>query len=158
ETAPESEGEAPRRVAVKILRPNVGTQFARDFEAFRFAANMAERFSTEARRLRLNAVVATLAQSVALELDLRMEAAAASELSENMNADLEFRVQAVDWTRTAARVLTTEWIDGTPLRGAEALAEAGHDPKKVAVSLLQIFLNQSLRDGFFHADLHPGNL
>ena len=148
----------PRRVAVKVLRPNIEAEFARDFDAFRFAARMAERFSAEARRLRLIALVETLAASVALELDLRMEGAAASELALNMADEAEFRVPALDWTRTRARVLTTEWVEGTPLRDPAALAAAGHNPTRIAVVVLQTFLTQALRDGFFHADMHPGNL
>ncbi|HEX3674755.1 MAG TPA: AarF/UbiB family protein, partial [Rhizomicrobium sp.] len=108
----ETTGDPPRDVAVKVLRPGIEAQFARDLSAFAFAARMAERMSAEARRLRFRAVVDTLAASVALELDLRMEAAAASELAENTKADKDFRVPTVDWNRTAGRVLTTEWIDG----------------------------------------------
>lgn len=148
----------PRRVAVKILRPRIAEDFERDFEAFRFAARFAERISAEARRLRLRALVETLAASVSLELDLRMEGAAACELADNMRDVAEFRVPATDWSRTSARVLTTEWVEGTPLREVAALREAGHDPGKIAVTVLQSFLTQALRDGFFHADLHPGNL
>ena len=84
--------DPPRRVAVKVLRPGIEAEFQRDFAAFRLAASMAERFSAEARRLRLSAVVDTLAASVALELDLRMEAAAASELAHNTRDDDDFRV------------------------------------------------------------------
>ncbi len=148
----------PRRVAVKILRPGIEAEFARDFEAFRFAAATAERFSSEARRLRLVALVETLARSVALELDLRMEGAAAAELAENMRDEAEFRVPSLDWSRTSARVLTSEWMSGTVLRDPQALANAGHDPKRIAVAVLRTFLTQALRDGFFHADMHPGNL
>jgi len=86
----------PRRVAVKVLRPGIEAEFQRDFEAFRLAAGMTERFSSEARRLRLTAVVDTLAASVALELDLRMEAAAASELAHNTRDDEDFRVPVLD--------------------------------------------------------------
>ena len=145
-------------VAVKVLRPGIETQFARDLNALSLFSRLAESFSAEARRLRLRALVETLAASVALELDLRMEAAAASELYEQTRSDTEFRVPHVDWSRTSARVLTSEWIDGTPIRDPEALRAAGHDPKKVAVTLVRSFLTQALRDGFFHADMHPGNL
>jgi ubiquinone biosynthesis protein len=148
----------PRKVAVKVLRPGVEREFARDLSAFAFAARMAERLSVEARRLRFRAVVDTLAASVVLELDLRMEGAAASELAENTKNDADFRVPAVDWNRTAGRVLTTEWVDGTPIRHPAALEEAGHDPKKIATTVVQSFLRQALRDGFFHADMHQGNL
>ena len=103
-------------------------------------------------------MVATLAASVALELDLRMEAAAASELYERTRGEAAFRVPHVDWSRTAASVLTSEWIDGISVRDAAAIAAAGHDPKQVAVLVMRSFLTQALRDGFFHADMHPGNL
>jgi ubiquinone biosynthesis protein len=156
--AAETTGDPPRRVAVKVLRPGIEAQFARDLSAFALAARLGERFSSEARRLRVTAVVDTLAASVALELDLRMEAAAASELAEDTKADGDFRVPTIDWDRTSGRVLTTEWIDGTPVRNPAALQAAGHDPKKIAVTVVQSFLRQALRDGFFHADMHQGNL
>ena len=154
----ETKEEAPRRVAVKILRPNIEMVFARDLSAFALAARIAERLWPEARRLRAKAVVDTFAHSVAIELDLRMEAAAASELAELMGADEHFRVPAVDWQRTSSHVLTTEWVDGVALREPAAIEAAGHDPKRVAVLLIRAFLTQALRDGFFHADMHPGNL
>ena len=148
----------PRRVAVKVLRPGIEAEFQRDFEAFRLAAGMTERFSSEARRLRLRAVVDTLAASVALELDLRMEAAAASELAHNTRDDEDFRVPVLDWSRTGAKVFTSEWVDGAVLRDADTLESAGHDPRRIAVVVVRSFLTQALRDGFFHADMHPGNL
>jgi ubiquinone biosynthesis protein len=150
--------DPPRRIAVKILRPDIEAEFARDFDAFRLAAVMAERFSSEARRLRLTALVETLEKSVALELDLRMEGAAAAELALNTRNDEDFRVPAIDWSRTSARVLATEWIEGVPLRDSVSLQVAGHDPKRLAATLIRTFLTQALRDGFFHADMHPGNL
>ncbi len=154
----ETADDPPRRVAVKVLRPGVAEEFIADVSAFAFAARVAERFSREARRLRPRAVVETLATSTALELDLRMEAAAASELAERTRNDLYFRVPVVDWNRTQEKVLTTEWIDGTPIRDNAALEAAGHDPKKLALTVIRSFLMQSLRDGFFHADMHQGNL
>ncbi len=156
--AAETTDDPPRHVAVKILRPGIEAEFARDFDAFRFAAGIAERFSAEARRLRLSAVVETLAASVALELDLRMEAAAASELGQNTRNDDDFRVPALDWSRTSSRVFTSEWVEGVVLRDPDTLAAAGHDPARIAVMVVRSFLTQALRDGFFHADMHPGNL
>ena len=144
--------------AVKVLRPGIDALFQRDLDALALFARLAERVSPESRRLRLTALVQTLAASVALELDLRMEAAAASELYERTRAESDFRVPHVDWARTSTRVLTTEWIDGVPIRDAALLTAAGHDPKKLALTLVRSFLTQALRDGFFHADLHPGNL
>ncbi len=148
----------PRRVAVKVLRPGIEAEFARDLSALALAARLAERLLPEARRLRVTALIDTLAESTALELDLRMEAAAASELAERTRDDSGFRVPSVDWNRTAARVMTMEWINGVPVRDVEALRAAGRDPKEVAVTLMRSFLTQTLREGFFHADLHPGNL
>ncbi|HVW72633.1 MAG TPA: 2-polyprenylphenol 6-hydroxylase [Rhizomicrobium sp.] len=148
----------PVRVAVKILRPHVREDFARDLRALALFANVSERISAEARRLRLVAVVETLAASVALELDLRMEAAAASELYERTRGEEQFRVPHIDWARTAQTVLTSEWIDGVSVRDPAAIAAAGRDPRAVAVLIMRSFLTQALRDGFFHADMHPGNL
>jgi ubiquinone biosynthesis protein len=154
----ETTDSPPRRVAVKVLRPGIEQEFARDLSAFAFAARVGERFSSEARRLRLKAVVQTLSSSVALELDLRMEAAAASELAEQTREDESFRVPAIDWERTSARVMTAEWIDGTAVRNPAELEAAGRDPKAIAVQVIRNFLTHALRDGFFHADMHQGNL
>jgi ubiquinone biosynthesis protein len=148
----------PVRVAVKVLRPGVRRQFARDLDALALFARNAESVFAEARRLRLIAVVQTLADSVALELDLRMEAAAASELYERTRGEEQFRVPHIDWNRTAQSVLTSEWIDGVSIRDAAGIAAAGRDPRAVAVLVMRSFLTQALRDGFFHADMHPGNL
>ncbi|HUE63926.1 MAG TPA: 2-polyprenylphenol 6-hydroxylase [Rhizomicrobium sp.] len=148
----------PVTVAVKILRPHVREDFARDLEAFALFARIAERLSAEARRLRPSAVVQTLGASVALELDLRMEAAAASELYERTRGEEQFRVPHIDWSRTAQSVLTSEWIDGISVRDTAAIAAAGRDPRAVAALVMRSFLTQALRDGFFHADMHPGNL
>ena len=147
-----------RAVAVKVLRPNIEYRFQRDLDSFLYVARLAERNSVEARRLRLVSVVETLARSVSIEMDLRLEAAAFSELGENTKDNPDFRVPAVDWERTARRVLTVEWVDGIPLSNRAALLAAGHDPVRLARVLIQSFLRQAIGDGFFHADLHPGNL
>jgi len=145
-------------VAVKILRPGIERRFKSDLDAFFFAARKAEAFSLEAQRLRLVEVVATLARSVAIEMDFRLEAAAASEMAENTKEDAHFRVPAVDWNRTAREVLTLEWIDGTPLHDHAALVAKGFDLAALGRDVIQNFLRHALRDGFFHADMHPGNL
>src|SRR5262249_24820892 len=147
--------EGRRPVAVKVLRPGVERRFQVDLAAFRFAAGTAEKFSAEARRLRLVEVVDTLARTVAIEMDLRLEAAAIAEMAENIKDDPDFRVPAVDWERTARNVLTLEWIDATPLSDRERLVAKGFDLKHLARALLQTFLRHALRDGFFHADMHP---
>lgn len=147
-----------RTVAVKVLRPGVERRFKVDLNAFFFAARLAERFSAEARRLRLTQIVDTLARTVAIEMDLRLEAAAMSEMAENTKNDPDFRVPAVDWNLTGKDVLTLEWIDGTPLSDRSALAAKGFDLPGLGRAVIQSFLRQAMRDGFFHADMHPGNL
>jgi ubiquinone biosynthesis protein len=147
-----------RAVAVKVLRPQVERRFKVDLDAFSFVARNAERMSAEARRLRLIEVVETLRRSVALEMDLRFEAAALSEMAENTRNDPDFRVPTVDWDRTARDVLTLEWIDATPLSDRALLESGGLDLKRLARAVIQTFLRHALRDGFFHADMHPGNL
>jgi len=147
-----------REVALKVLRPNVEERFRRDLDSFFLGARLAERFLPETRRLKPVAFVETLAESVRLEMDLRLEASAGAELAENTQGDAGFRVPKVLWERTAKRVLATEWVEGAPLRDPDALRMAGHDPAKLATAILQHFLTQALRDGFFHADMHQGNL
>ena len=145
-------------VAVKVLRPGIEQRFKRDLDSYFFAARMIERMHPPSRRLRPIAVVDTLAKSVAIEMDLRMEAAAISEMAANTKNDEGFRVPGVDWTRSARRVLTLEWIDGIPIADHAALRAAGHDVKGLGARLMQTFLVHAMRDGFFHADMHPGNL
>jgi ubiquinone biosynthesis protein len=147
-----------RAVAVKVLRPGVERRFKVDLDAFTFAARSAEQISAEARRLRLIEVVDTLKRSVAIEMDLRFEAAALSEMAENTRNDPDFRVPGVDWDRTARDVLTLEWIEATPLSDRARLEAKGLDLKRLAHAVIQTFLRHALRDGFFHADMHPGNL
>jgi ubiquinone biosynthesis protein len=145
-------------VAVKVLRPGIEQRFQKDLDSYFFAARMIERFHPRSRRLRPIAVVDTLAKSVAIEMDLRMEAAAISEMAQHTKDDEGFRVPAVDWSRSARRVLTLEWIDGISIADREALAAAGHNVKALGARVVQAFLRHAMRDGFFHADMHPGNL
>jgi ubiquinone biosynthesis protein len=147
-----------RVVAVKIMRPGVRERFARDIQAMRFMARVVEALRPEAERLRPREVVETLARSVAMEMDLRLEAAALSELAENIKDDPEFRVPQPVWELTARDVLASEWIDGIRLNDREAIVAAGHDPAVLGQTVIQSFLRHAIRDGFFHADMHPGNL
>jgi len=149
---------ASKPVAVKILRPGVERRFKADLDAFFYVARRAESLSLEAQRLRPVEAVATLARSVAMEMDFRLEAAALSEMAENTREDTDFRVPTVDWDRTAREVLTLEWIDGTPLNDRAALEARGLDLPALGRNVIQSFLRHALRDGFFHADMHPGNL
>jgi ubiquinone biosynthesis protein len=145
-------------VAVKVLRPGIERRFQVDLDSFVFAARLIERWHGPSRRLRPVDAVATLARSVKLEMDLRMEAAAISEMAENTRNDPGIRLPAVDWRRTARRVLTTEWVDGIALSNPDKVKAAGYDVEALAVELMRNFLRHAIRDGFFHADMHPGNL
>jgi ubiquinone biosynthesis protein len=147
-----------KQVAVKVLRPGVERRFKADQDVFAFAARNAEAWSEEAQRLRLIETAETLRRSVVLEMDFRLEAAALSEMSENTTEDADFRVPSIDWERTAKDVLTLEWIEGTPLNDHDALRAKGFDLPDLGRKVIQSFLRHALRDGFFHADMHPGNL
>jgi ubiquinone biosynthesis protein len=151
-----AEGRKP--VAVKVLRPGIERRFHVDLAALRFAARQAERFSAEARRLRMIEVVETLARSVRLEMDMRLEAAALSEMAENTKDDPGFRVPGVDWDRTAREVLSLEWVEAVRLSDRVQLEAKGLDLPLLGRTVIQTFLRHALRDGFFHADMHPGNL
>jgi len=147
-----------RDVAVKVLRPGIEEEFAKAIETYEWAAAHAEAYGGELERLRPRLVVAQFRQWTARELDLQREAASASELRENMVAEPGYYVPEIDWRRTARRVLTLEWLDGIKLNDREALIEAGHDCAALASILVRAFLRQAVVDGFFHADLHHGNL
>ncbi|MEO3997517.1 2-polyprenylphenol 6-hydroxylase [Mesorhizobium sp. CAU 1732] len=145
-------------VAVKVIRPGVRRRFYNDLESYFLAARLQERFIPSSRRLRPVEVTRTLEQTTKIEMDLRLEAAALSELAENTQDDPGFRVPWVDWERTGRDVVTMEWIDGVKMNDVQGLRDAGHDLKALAANLIQSFLRHTLRDGFFHADMHPGNL
>jgi ubiquinone biosynthesis protein len=147
-----------REVAVKVLRPGIARAFARDLDLFRWLARLIERTQPSLRRLKPVEVVDTLAQSVEIEMDLRFEAAAASELAENFAGDPAFRVPLVDWRRTGRTVLTTERVTGIRVDDREALLAAGHSIGDLLRNAADSFFKQVFRDGFFHADLHPGNI
>jgi ubiquinone biosynthesis protein len=148
----------PGTVAVKILRPGVQHRFMADIESFYAAARLADRLFRSTKRLKPVQVVETLDRSARLELDLRLEAAAISEMAENIKDDTGFVIPTISWDHVAQNVLTTSWVDGIPIRDHAALDAAGVDRKALAATLLQSFLKHAIRDGFFHADMHPGNL
>ncbi|HET7576506.1 MAG TPA: 2-polyprenylphenol 6-hydroxylase [Sphingomicrobium sp.] len=147
-----------RDVAVKVLRPGIEEEFARAIDTYEWAAAQVERLGGEVARLRPRLVVAQFKQWTARELDLQREAASASELKENMVAEPGYYVPEIDWRRTARRVLTLEWLDGIKLNDRRALIAAGQDCNALAATLVRAFLHQAVVDGFFHADLHHGNL
>jgi ubiquinone biosynthesis protein len=147
-----------RDVAVKVLRPGIEEDLAKAIETYEWAAAHVDRFGGEAARLRPRQVVAHFKQWTARELDLQREAASASELRENMVAEPGYHVPEIDWRRTARRVLTLDWVDGIKLNDREALIAAKQDCHALAATLVRAFLRQAVVDGFFHADLHHGNL
>ena len=147
-----------REVAVKVLRPGIEDKFAQAIETYQWAALHVERAGGEFERLRPRLVVEHFKQWTRRELDLQREGASASELRENMVAEPGFHVPEIDWSRTARRVLTLEWLDGIKLSHRDRLIAAGHDPKALAAILVRAFLRQAVVDGYFHADLHQGNL
>ena len=145
-------------VAVKILRPGIRKDLERDLKFFKSLARVIERLRPSLRRLKLPAAVEVLTESVRVELDLRLEAAAASELGENFKNDIGFKVPKVYWELTAERVVTFSRVEGIRVNDHKALAAAGINPRTVMTNAAEAFFNQVFRDGFFHADLHPGNL
>ena len=147
-----------REVAVKVLRPGIVAAFSRDLELFLWLARLSERLQPLLRRLKPVEVVEMLAEVVQFEMDLRFEAAAASELAANFAGDPDFRVPRVDWRRTGRSVLTLERISGVRIDDRAALIAAGHRIGDVLGKAAGAFFNQVFRDGFFHADLHPGNM
>ncbi|MFO1208540.1 MAG: 2-polyprenylphenol 6-hydroxylase [Amaricoccus sp.] len=150
--------ETGRAVAVKVLRPGIERAFLRDVDAFYFAAGMIELLAPFARRLRPKAVIQHFEGVVQGELDLRMEAAAAAEFAANAEHDVGFRVPAVIWPASARRVLTLAWVSGINLGDVAALRASGADLVELSERVIQTFLTHALRDGFFHADMHQGNL
>lgn len=147
-----------RQVAVKVLRPGVEDEFARAIDTYSWAAAQLEALSPEAARLRPRLTIETFKRWTLRELNFRREAASASELAENMTAESDFIVPQIDWARSTAKVMTIEWIDGIKLSDRPALVAAGYDLPALAQLLVRAFLRQAIADGFFHADMHQGNL
>lgn len=150
--------ETGEKVAVKVLRPGIEKAFKRDIDAFHFAANMIERLSPASRRLRPSDVIKHFEDLVAGELDLRLEAAAASQFAANTEKDAGFRVPLPVWQLSSRRVMVIDWAEGLPMGDPEALKAAGHDVTAIGTRVLQLFLSHALRDGYFHGDMHQGNL
>ena len=145
-------------VAVKILRPNIEREIKRDLRNFFVTAKIMERFSKEAKRLRLVEVVKTLAESLSMEIDLRLEAAAQSEIRENIINEDYFSVPDVYWDLTRKNILISDWVDAIPAKDMNKITEEGFNKKKIGKNILKTFLTTSIRDGLFHADMHQGNL
>jgi ubiquinone biosynthesis protein len=145
-------------VAVKVLRPGIERSFRNDLKLMSFIARFIEFWSKEARRLRFRDIVETMEKIVTAEMDLRMEAAASDQLRENCKNDAGLYIPKITWQLTAQRVMTMEWIEGIPLHDVERLRHENYSINDITQKLAVIFFNQAFRDGFFHADMHPGNL
>ena len=147
-----------RTVAVKVLRPGIREKFAKDIQTYEWAAAHVEAMGGEATRLRPRLTIANFKRWSNSELDLRREAASASELAEEMAGVGGYRIPEIDWDRTNGRVLTIEWIDGVKISRTDELVARGHDLDAIAEKLVISFLTQAISAGFFHADMHQGNL
>lgn len=147
-----------RDVAIKVLRPGIREKFGADIETYEWAAAHLEALGGEATRLRPRLVIANLKRWTLRELDLRREAASASELTDAMAGYEGYRIPAIDWDRTNGRVMTIDWIEGVKVSNLEALRAAGHDLPLLARRLVLAFLTQAISHGYFHADMHQGNL
>jgi len=147
-----------RTVAIKVLRPGIREKFERDIQTYEWAAAHLEALGGEARRLRPRLTIANFKRWTNRELDLRREAASASELADAMRGFAFYCIPSIDWDRTNGRVLTIEWIDGVKISDIARLRQEGHDLPEMARRLVLAFLTQAISAGFFHADMHQGNL
>ncbi len=145
-------------VAIKILRPDIKRIFNEEIDAIMLFAFLIESFVKKTKRLKLVEVVFLLKEITNLEMDLRFEAAAASEYAENTKNDVGFRVPQIYWNFTSECVMTLDWVDGISIRETDELKKRNIDTKKVAEDIIQNFLRHAVRDGFFHADMHQGNI
>ena len=146
-----------KQVAVKILRPDIEKLFNEELDALMLFAYIIENTFSKAKRLKLVEVVHLLREITNIEMDLRFEAAAANELYENTKQDHGFNVPKIYWNYTTKKILTLDKVEGISIREQINL-KLGIDLKKLAENLIQHFLKQAVRDGFFHGDMHQGNL
>jgi ubiquinone biosynthesis protein len=147
-----------KQVAIKILRPDIEKLFNEELDALMLFAYIIENTFPKAKRLKLVEVVHLLREITNIEMDLRFEAAAANELYENTEQDHGFNVPKIYWNYTTKKILTLDKVEGISIREHDKLKNLGVDLKKLAENLIQHFLKQAVRDGFFHGDMHQGNL
>ena len=145
-------------VAIKILRPDIKRIFNEEIDAMMLFAFIIESLVKKTKRLKLVEVVFLLKEITNLEMDLRFEAAAANEYAENTKNDAGFRVPQIYWNFTSGNVMTLDWIDGISIRETEELKKRDINTNKIAEDIIQHFLRHAVRDGFFHADMHQGNI
>ena len=145
-------------VAIKILRPNIKKTFNDEIDALMLLAYFIESLISKTKRLKLVEVVFLLKEITNHEMDLRFEAAAANEFAENTKNDVGFYVPKIYWNFTSEEILTLDWIDGVSIREKEILESKKINIENLATDIIQHFLRHAVRDGFFHADMHQGNL
>ncbi|WP_424966295.1 2-polyprenylphenol 6-hydroxylase [Dinoroseobacter sp. S375] len=150
--------ETGEAVAIKVLRPGIEKAFRKDIDAFYLIAQAVSLFAPGARRLRPIDVIEHFEGVVMGELDLRLEASAAGEFAATTAQDAGFKVPEVHWDLSARRVMTLSWVEGLPMHDVDAIRAAGIDTMELGSRVLSLFLSQALRDGYFHADMHQGNL
>ena len=147
-----------REVAVKVLRPGVERDIAKDVALLETGAALVERLWADGRRLKPREVVAEFARHLDHELDLMREAASASQLRRNFEGSALMVVPQVHWELCAQRVMVMQRMQGTPISQVDVLREKNIDIPALARAGVEIFFTQVFRDGFFHADMHPGNI
>ena len=145
-------------VAIKILRPDIEKLFNEELDALMLFAYIVESTVSKSKRLKLVEVVHLLREITNIEMDLRFEAAAANELFENTKNDKGFNVPKIYWNYTSKKILTLDKVNGISIREQEQLEKMGVNLKSLAENLIQHFLKHAIRDGFFHGDMHQGNL
>tara|TARA_B100000700_G_scaffold148517_1_gene165340 strand:- start:3303 stop:4868 length:1566 start_codon:yes stop_codon:yes gene_type:complete len=147
-----------KELAIKILRPNIHYIFNEELDALMFLAYLIENIFKKTKRLKLVEVINLLKEITNVEMDLRFEAAAASELRENTINDKGIKVPKIYWNYTSKEILTLDKIEGISIREVDKLKNLNINLKTISENLIQSFLKQSVRDGFFHGDMHQGNL
>ena len=152
------DGNQNKDVAIKILRPNIEKVFNEELDALMLLAYIVQSLVRKSKRLKLVEIVQLLREITNVEMDLRFEAAAANELYENTKNDIGFKVPKIYWNQTSKKILCLDKIEGISIREVEKLKIANLDTKKLAKGVIQHFLRHAIRDGFFHADMHQGNL
>ena len=150
--------ETQEELALKVLRPGIEKAFRKDVDAFYLLAGLVNFFAPFARRLRPIEVIEHFEGIVLSELDLRLESSSASKFKDTTKNDDDFNVPSVNWKLSGKRVMTMSWVEGIALGDIKSLDDAGHDKSILGERVLQLFLNHALRDGYFHADMHQGNL
>ncbi len=150
--------ETGARVAIKVLRPGIERAFQTDIDAFYFAASVIEFILPKTRRLRPRDVIAHFESVVLAELDLRLEAASASEFASNIEQDAGFSVPLPNWNLSSRRVMVLDWAEGVPMGDNAAIDALGVSRAELGTRVLTLFLQHALRDGMFHGDMHQGNM